>query len=111
MEENQNEREFFTLMDEEGNEIERTHAEWKKAMLDKGKQALTDWNLVQTFEVVPNAENYGKHYYLGDKVTCKSGRYGLRFDARITQAKEIYDRNGGSLTLTLCEPTINYYRR
>lgn len=96
---------------ENGKTRARTDEEWEKAMLDMGKRELTQYNLVQTFEVVPNAENYGKHYYLGDKVTCKSGRYGLRFDARITQAKEIYDRNGGSLTLTLGEPTINYYRR
>jgi len=98
-------------VDEEGNEIERTHAEWKKAMLDKGKQALTDWNLVQTFEVKPYAGNYGKRYFLGDKVTCKSGRYGLQFDARITQVKERYDEKERELTMTLGEPTINYIKK
>ena len=97
--------------DEKGNAVAQTDEEWEKAMLDMAKRELTAYNLVQTFEVTPNTDNYGRYYFLGDKVTCKSSRYGLRFDARITQAKETYDRNGGSLTLTLGEPTINYFRR
>lgn len=100
-----------TKEDANGNEVERTAEEWEKAMLDKGKQALTEHNLVQTFEVKPRAENYGVYYFLGDKVTCKSSRYDLRFDARITQVKESFDANGSELTMTLGEPTINYYRR
>lgn len=100
-----------TKEDGKGNEVERTVAEWEKAMLDKGKRALTEHNLVQTFEVKPHAENYGVYYSLGDKVTCKSSRYNLRFDARITQVKESFDTNGCELTMTLGEPTINYYRR
>lgn len=100
-----------TKEDEKGNEVERTAEEWEKAMLDLGKQELTDHNFVQTFEVKPRAENYGVYYFLGDKVTCKSSRYNLRFDARITQVKESFDANGCELTMTLGEPTINYYRR
>lgn len=100
-----------TVQEANGNARPRTDEEWEKAMLDIGKRELTQYNLVQTFEVVPNNESYGKHYYLGDKVTCKTARYGLRFDARITQAKETHDRNGSTLTLTLGQPTINYYRR
>ena len=98
-------------VDEEGNEIPRSKEDWKKAMLDKGKQALTEYNLVQTFEVKPYTGNYGTRYSLGDKVTCKSSRYGLRFDARITQVKETYDQNGSDLTITLGEPTINYIKK
>lgn len=100
-----------TVQDSKGNAVPRTDAEWEKAMLDIGKRELTQYNLVQTFEVVPNNEHYGNHYYLGDKVTCKTARYGLRFDARITRAKETHDRSGSTLTLTLGHPTINYFRR
>lgn len=94
-----------------GEEVKRSFEDWKKAMLDKGKQALTEYNLVQTFEVKTYTGTYGVRYALGDKVTCKSGRYGLRFDARITQVKERYDANGSNISMTLGEPTINYIQR
>lgn len=96
---------------ETGEEIKRSFEDWKKAMLDKGKQALTEYNLVQTFEVKTYTGTYGVRYSLGDKVTCKSGRYGLRFDARITQVKERYDQSGSTITMTLGEPTINYIQK
>lgn len=98
-------------LDEDGEEVKREFEDWKKAMLDKGKQALTEYNLIQTFEVRTYTGTYGVRYSLGDKVTCKSGRYGLRFDARITQVKERFDENGKQMTMTLGEPTINYIQK
>lgn len=97
--------------DEDGEEIPRSFEDWEKAMLDKGKQALTEYNLIQTFQVKTYTGTYGVRYALGDKVTCKSGRYGLRFDARITQVKERYDETGKNISMTLGEPTINYVQR
>lgn len=97
--------------DEDGEDIPRSFEDWEKAMLDKGKQALTEYNLIQTFEVKTYTGTYGVRYSLGDKVTCKSGRYGLQFDARITQVKERYDQSGKNISMTLGEPTINYVQR
>lgn len=96
--------------DANGNEVKRSFEDWKKAMLDKGKQELIEHNKVQTFEAVPYPGSYGVRYTLGDLVTCKSSRYDLRFDARITQVKEHHDRKGSEMTLTMGEPVLTYIR-
>lgn len=98
------------LVDGEAQGDDRTFDKWKKDMLDKGKKELLEHNKVQTFEAVPYPGSYGKRYTLGDLVTCKSSRYDLRFDARITQVKEKIDREGSEMTLTLGEPVLTYIR-
>ena len=89
----------------------QTVEEWEKAMLDFGKQELTKYNLALNFQVTPKADQYGIYYHLGDVVTCKGRRYGLLFDACITQVREVHDSNGSRLSMVMGEPMIKYYRR
>lgn len=79
------------------------------AYLDgEGVKALQKHYNVLTFTAQISSGAWGRDYNLGDKVTCKSTRYGLRFDTRITAFTETVESGIESISLTLGEPTITF---
>jgi hypothetical protein len=74
----------------------------------EGIKALQKHYNVLTFTAQISSGAWGRDYNLGDKVTCKSTRYGLRFDTRITAFTETVESGIESISLTLGEPTITY---
>jgi hypothetical protein len=45
---------------------------------------------------------------LGDLVTCNATRYGVRFDARITEFEETFEQGFRKVYITMGKPTITY---
>jgi hypothetical protein len=75
-----------------------------------GKDELNKRLKLQTFTAEVDPKDWRVKYNLGDLVTCKSRRYGLQFDARITHFKEVTENNKTTVTITLGDPenTILY---
>lgn len=88
----------------------RTESEWKKAMLQLGQSELAKHNNVCTFTAVPKPGAFGVRYDLGDLVTCKEDRYGVRFDAYITQYKQFIENGAEQVVLTLGRPSVSYIK-
>lgn len=86
----------------------QTDAQYQAALETEGWEALQDYYDVTTFNAGVSPDTYGTRYILGDKVTCSSTRYGVRFDARISSVEETQDGGFEKLLITLGNPTITY---
>lgn len=88
--------------------VDQTNAQYTTYLKSEGRKALVKHYEVLTFkaQISPNA--FGVDYDLGDKVTCKSTRYGLRFDTRITAFVETIEGGAQNISLTLGQPTITF---
>lgn len=60
----------------------------------------------KSFDVVVDASDLGKFYNLGDIVSCVSIRFGVSFNARITELKYTMDANKTKTEITLGDPTL-----
>lgn len=89
---------------------DRTEDEWKTAMLRLGKNALAEHNDICNFTAVPKPGAFGVRYDLGDKVTCLETRYGVQFDAHITQYKHYVENGAEQVVLTLGRPSLSYIK-
>ena len=87
---------------------DQTDAEYNAYLDGEGVKALQKHYDVLTFKAEISSSAWMRDYDLGDKVTCKSTRYGLRFDTRITSFVETIEAGTQSISLTLGEPTITY---
>lgn len=86
---------------------DQTDEEYIAYLNGEGIKALQKHYDQLTFKAQISPEAFGRDYDLGDKVTCKSTRYGLRFDTRITAFVESIE-GARSVSLTLGEPSITY---
>ena len=80
-------------------------------LISNGTKALADLGKIISFkaDIIPsNSFRYGVDYFLGDKVTLQSKKWGVTMDARITEIKEIYESSGYKLEATFGNevPTI-----
>lgn len=91
----------FTQEDEESDE------DFEKRLKTEGKKALAERASVMNFTIDIDASEYGTVYSLGDKVSCVSKRFGVKFDSRITGIKFTQDPNIKSTSLILGNPTID----
>lgn len=90
-------------------EEDMTMEDYKKLLRARGVAKLTEHvrQLSFTGEPItgPTASNiFDSTYFLGDKITCISRKYGIQIDARITKSVEIEERNSTKLKLTIGEP-------
>ena len=90
---------------------DRTEEQWKTDMLRIGQNALAEHNNVCTFTAVPKSGAFGERYDLGDRVTCKEDRYGVQFDAYITQYKNYIENGAEQVVLTLGRPSLTFFKR
>ena len=79
-------------------------ADYKKLLLEQGKEELSKNSITTTFEAVVDTSlyRYKKDFDLGDIVTI-SNEYGISVDARIAEIIETWDENGYNL-----EPSFEY---
>lgn len=91
---------------EEGESIDA----WQKRQKQIGIKALQERKNACTFEVELSLGVFGEKYELGDKVTCRSKRYGLHFDTQITEYQHSYTSGVETVKITLGEKPVNYVR-
>lgn len=87
---------------------DQTDADYNAYLDSEGVKALQKHYEVLTFKAQISSGAWQRDYDLGDKVTCKSTRYGLRFNTRITAFVETIEAGTQSVSLTLGEPTITF---
>jgi len=88
-------------VDKDENGYELDESESRALMRTKGAEAAVA--LAQSFsgDAAPVGNlTYCVNYNLGDVVTCLDDRWGVTADMRITEVKEIYEKNGLTLSLT-----------
>lgn len=74
----------------------------------EAKKVLQENYDVTNFIAEISPEKFGKSYDLGDLVTCNATRYGVRFNARITEFEDLIEQGFRRVNITMGEPTITY---
>jgi len=77
----------------------------------RGIAELERYGKVINFESVISATSnlkLGEDFDLGDRVTCKDGRWGIQIDARVTEIAESYQKDGETVEVTFGDslPTL-----
>ena len=98
------------LVDGESQGADEPNEDWRKRQRSIGIKALQDYNSALSFEVELSPGIFGTKYDLGDKVTCKSRRYGLQFDTRITEYKYSNREGVENVTITLGDKPLGYVK-
>ncbi len=99
-------------MDEDGNTISLTPAEYKQALIQRGNQKLAECQITETFEaqirVFGDVQyEFGVDYQKGDKVTIRDRQLNVVVSARITEVEEDFDDEYALiLTFGYSYPTI-----
>lgn len=98
------------LVTGEDQKEEETTADWQARQKQTGIKALQEHKNALCFECELSAEEFGNRCELGDKVTCRSQRYGLRFDARVTEYQ--YENRQGveTVKITIGDRPLNYVK-
>lgn len=89
-------------------EKNQSAADYEAQLIAEGKKALQEYYEVTNFTAEINPEKIGTAFDLGDKVTCNATRYGVRFDARITEFEEDFEMGFRKVYITMGKPTITY---
>lgn len=98
------------VVDGEDQEEDQSTSAWQRKQRQIGKNALNEYRSATTFEIEISNALFGTKYELGDKVTCKSKRYDLQFDTRITEYR-YSNRNGvETVKITIGEKPIEYVK-
>ena len=92
----------------DGNEIFYTDAQYNQMLYSRGVEKLNQHNKINTFIGEVNPDGFGESFYLGDIITCKSTKYGVKMDTRILSYNEVREQGKTSLHLTLGEPEISF---
>lgn len=96
------------IVNGENQKESETTAQWQARQKSIGMKALQEHRSGLTFEVELAIGIFGKKYDLGDSVTCKSKRYGLQFDTRITEYKYTFKNGVESVKLTMGDKPLDY---
>lgn len=89
---------------EEGEAIE----DWQDRQIQIAKKALQGCKSALSFEVELSLGIFGKKYDLGDKVTCKSKRYGMEFDTQIMEYQYSYKQGVEKVKVVLGDRPLDY---
>ncbi len=89
---------------------EESNDAWRKRQKRIGQRELQKHNNKMSFEVDLPPTLFGKKYDLGDKVTCRSKRYEIRFDTQITRYKFTYKNGVENVQITLGEKALDYVK-
>lgn len=71
--------------------------EYLKILEQRGNEKLAEYKEIKTFDSKINIKSnldYRTDFDLGDIVTCKSKKWGITIDARITEIEEVYETTG-----------------
>lgn len=89
------------------------YAAWEESMLAQGREELHD-KYADVSEVNTNVSDIGGYitsWDLGDKVDFAISALGMSGTARITEACETYDKDGGTVEITIGERRMRSRRR
>lgn len=101
-------RELLVTGEDQGEE--ETNPDWQKRQKQIGIKALQEHKNALCFECELSANEFGHRCDLGDKVTCKSQRYGLRFDARITEYQYENRQGAETIKVVIGDKPLNYVK-
>lgn len=87
---------------------EQTDEEYTAQLTKEGKDALQEYYDVTNFTAEISPEKLGKAFDLGDLVTCNATRYGVRFNAHLTEFSEEIEQGFRRVYITMGKPTITY---
>jgi hypothetical protein len=98
-------------IDSNGTEVTITLPAYKSMLANKGKAELAANSAeALNFSAAVKETNYsyGVDFAVGDVVTCRDRRWGIKIDVRITEVQESYTKEGKSLEVTFGEalPTL-----
>ena len=79
-------------------------ADFLNRVQEYAKTELASYTRSRNFEVVVNPKDFGSVYILGDMITCKSERFGVQFNARITGVQYTLSDTGQEIKLVLGNP-------
>lgn len=82
--------------------------DWQARQKQTAIKALQGYKSALAFEVELSLGVFGEKYDLGDKVTCKSKRYGLQFDTQIMEYKYSYKQGVETVKVTLGDRPLDY---
>lgn len=88
-------------------EPEETGAEFADRLAKAGVDKLKEYAKVQNFDAQISPSDFGNLYSLGDIITCKSSRYGMQFDARVSSFTEREEFGKTTLSVVLGSPDQN----
>ncbi len=81
-----------------------TGAEFAERLCQVGMDKLKEYTQTKSFDAQIDASDYGTLYTLGDIITCKSTRYGMEFDARVSSVTEKEEAGNHTISVVLGEP-------
>lgn len=84
-----------------------TNAQYLDTLRARGYEKLAEQALTESFEPSVQATGsltYREDYDIGDLVTVAYKRWGVRLDARILEAEEVYEESEQTIYLTVGEP-------
>lgn len=87
---------------------DQSDADYTALLTKEGRDALQENYDVANFTAEISPEKLGTAFDLGDLVTCNATRYGVRFDARITEFEETFEQGFRKVYITMGKPTITY---
>ena len=88
-------------------EAAETGAEFADRLAKAGVDKLKEYAKVQNFDAQISPSDFGTLYSLGDIITCKSSRYGMQFDARVSSFTEQEEFGKTTLSVVLGAPDQN----
>ena len=92
----------------ENQEEDESSKAWNAKRKQLAVEALQDYKNILSFEVELGLGIFGAKYDLGDKVTCKSKRYGMQFDTQIMEYKHEYRNGVETVTVVLGDRPLDY---
>lgn len=84
----------------------QTQAEYEQLLIGRGIEKLNEHIKTETFVAEIEPRGWEEDYYLGDIVSCRSDRYGIRIDTRILGYTEVRENGITTLSLTMGNPEI-----
>lgn len=81
-----------------------SNASFLNRVQEYAKTELASYVRSRNFEVVVNPKDFGSVYMLGDMITCKSERFGVQFNARVTGVQYTLSDIGQETKLVLGDP-------
>ncbi len=95
-----------TYKNESGVDVTMSDAQYGNMLGQRGEAELGQYAETLAFSSKVNTSSnlkYKEDYDLGDRVTCKNLRWGIKIDVRITEISEIYQQNIEEVEITFGE--------
>ena len=99
-------REMFVDARDLQPEEDQTDEEYAELLMARGNEKLAEQNRVLEISFDVSTQEFGRTFFLGDKITAVLPEYGMRLSVRVAEFTEIYENNILRTQLTLGNPMI-----